>query len=240
MAEPVGGTLVLSPHADDVALSVGGSLHHGVFRRPITLATLFGRSNFVRGRFSPDWRSVTDSRREEDKAFATSLNADLRYFELAEATLRPSEGKDRIFARTAEEPMAVPASLTSALQQLLAAVRPDTLLIPLGLGCHRDHLLTQREGTALGRKATATIVYYEDLPYAAQLSNRKVRKHARTIDPDVRPMRIDIRATLKEKLRSVSLYRTQMASEKLMSAVEEMHRSGRSQVCEWIWTLGAD
>ena len=241
IARPVGGTLVLSPHADDVALSLGGSLHQEVFRRPITLATLFGRSNYARERFSPDWRGVTDARRGEDEAFAAALNARLWYFELDEATLRPLEGgEDRIFARNADGPIAVPAPLPPALRQLLAGVQPETLLIPLGLGCHRDHLLTQREGTAIGRKTTATLVYYEDLPYAARLSNRRIREHARGLDPAMRPTRIDIRPTLNEKLRSVSLYRTQMGHGKLMSAVEEMHRSGRSKVCEWIWTLGTD
>ena len=237
-----GGTLLLSPHADDVALSVGGSLHRGIFRRPLTLATLFGRSNFVSGEFSPDWRGATDSRREEDEAFAARVNARLRYFELEEATLRPigGGGGDRIFAATADEPMPVPAALTSALRELLATVRPEIVVLPLGLGCHRDHLLTQREGTALGRETATTLVYYEDLPYAARLGKRKIREHARALHPAVRPLRIDIRPALDEKLRSVSIYRTQVAPGELRSAVGGMHRLGRSKACERIWTLGTD
>ena len=91
--------LVLAPHPDDAALSVGGLLVR--LREPVVLFTIFGRSNYTSRGFHAHWQTVSAIRKTEDAAFAASIGATLRYPALPEAAIRIGPSERLIFRKQA-------------------------------------------------------------------------------------------------------------------------------------------
>jgi LmbE family N-acetylglucosaminyl deacetylase len=205
------GTLVLSPHADDAALSLGGCLLAGALPGPVTIVTIFGESNFMDGAFHADVRAVTQRRRAEDEAFAAAAGARLLFWSNAEAALRPSASTG-VFAAGFDVSLDEPAGLDAQLSSLLAASPPELVLSPLGLGCHRDHLLVTRLAGRLAKQHALPIAYYEDLPYAAAESMRGIRARARNIDRPLKPWLVSIAAEFSAKMAALRHYSSQIGA----------------------------
>ncbi|MEM8960948.1 MAG: PIG-L family deacetylase [Acidobacteriota bacterium] len=224
------GTLVLSPHADDAALSVGGALQRSFFPSPVTVATLFGRSNYSRdGGFHADWTEVTSIRRAEDERYATRLGIDLDYRELPEASLRDVP----IFAKNARETIAIPEGLEPTLRDLLAATRPSEVLIPLGLGHHVDHLVVHHVALAWPFATAVRRWFYEDLPYAAALGGRVIRRRARDVGLPLEPIDIDITEVVDQKIDALSIYASQLEPRDLRKVARHRRRFGRTRERLW-------
>jgi LmbE family N-acetylglucosaminyl deacetylase len=204
------GTLVLSPHADDAALSLGGCLHAAVLPAPVTIVTVFGESNFMNGAFHSDVAAVTGRRKAEDRAFAAAAGVGLLFWSNAEAALRPSDSRDGVFAAGFDVPLEEPADLAARLESLLVASPPELMLSPLGLGFHVDHLLVQRLAARLSSLHGIPLAYYEDLPYAAAMPIRSIRARALGIDSALRPWVISIPGELTGKMTGLAHYSSQI------------------------------
>ncbi len=227
-----GGSLLLSPHADDVALSLGGLLQLDLIPRPITLVTVFGRSGFSRDEgFSADWRANTRRRRQEDLAYAESLGLKLEYLELAEAGLRPRARP--LF--TSGRWLRAPLELTRILERQVAAAAPGSVWIPLGLGGHRDHLLVEKAATRIARARKLDRLYYEDLPYAAAVSERRIRRRAASISRSLRPISVNIGPVLDRKIESLRLYESQICEQYLRAIHEHHGRWETNRLIERLW-----
>jgi len=218
------GTVVLSAHADDAALSLGGSLLLGSFAAPVTLVTIFGRSNFMNGGFHGDHDLVTNTRRDEDHAFADRLGIQLRFLEFPEAGLRPLDSGDNLFAPDPSEAITPPEGVEEAVNEIVIESAPDVVLAPLGLGDHRDHVITQRQGRRIEDSGDARVAYYEDLPYAASLSLSHIRRRARAIDPRLTSRSIPISDTMERKLGLLDLYASQLGRKEKIAVLRHAQR----------------
>jgi LmbE family N-acetylglucosaminyl deacetylase len=214
--------LVLSPHADDAALSVGGLIQSLTPCRSVLVLTLFGRSNYSRNSDAGNWEAVTEMRKREDLAFTQRVGASLVYFDFPEAALR-YRSFDQIFARNSQR-LNCPSRMLNVLRKLLRQLQPVLVLAPLGLGSHRDHLVTMNLGRRICRDENIPIAYYEDLPYAEDYSERKIRQVVKRIDETLRPISVQIRFGLNAKLNNLSLYRTQISAEEMSSVAEYAKR----------------
>jgi LmbE family N-acetylglucosaminyl deacetylase len=186
---------------------------------------------------------VTGRRHAEDQSFADALGLRLDYLGLPDATLRPKSGRESLFAREAGEAFAAPAELEPALLTSLSESRPSYLLAPLGLGCHRDHLLLQRAAPSLAARAAARLAYYEDLPYAAALSRRQIARHARAVDRRLVPQAIPIGDALERKVGALQLYPSQIGRREIQAvrlhAWRPLRWLDRRRAVEQLWMAAA-
>ncbi len=234
-----GANLILSPHADDAAFSLGGILHLGLLRVPVTLLTLFGKSNYLEhGGFQPGWESATQTRRAEEEAFAARLGLDLDFRTLPEAALRESIEGDRLFASGAAEQLKDFPELFETLSASMRDAQLETVWIPLGLGCHRDHLLVQRTATRIAETLSLACCYYEDLPYAHWLSERSIRRHAEAIDRRIRPVFVAVESVIERKMEALGLYPSQVSGRHLDAVEAYARRWSRTEARERVWTIG--
>ena len=93
MSEGV-ATVVISPHSDDAAYSVGGAILAGFFPRPLLIFTPFTFSisgGYIQGEH--DMRKVTALRTAEDEAFVNEVGARLLRSGLPEAGLSSKTGE---------------------------------------------------------------------------------------------------------------------------------------------------
>lgn len=88
------GTILVSAHPDDVALSVGGSILAGFFKRPLLLVTVFsygGTAPFYHG--SHDVENLFELMVKEDKTFANAIGSRLLQLKMNDAALDSKSGE---------------------------------------------------------------------------------------------------------------------------------------------------
>ncbi len=176
--------LVLSPHSDDAAFSIGGVLA-GAARagQRLALQTVFA---------SDEWRGFGQAavRQTEDESFARSLGLALLPPLLDEAPRREARYRSgrRLFDWIASDDPLIDKLLDLLTRQLIAQPAAR-ILAPLGVGEHVDHQLLH----AAARRLPANVEYYADLPYAlmpghltARLRNLGEEHRAPSLVPAVR------------------------------------------------------
>jgi LmbE family N-acetylglucosaminyl deacetylase len=133
----------LSPHLDDGVLSCASLL--GRAARPV-IATFFSEGD-----------ELYAARRAEDREACRRLGAECRQLGLR-------DDRFRNFMEIVSAPTPVTKRSQRALAALLAELRPELVLAPLGVGHHVDHREVREAATALVEPGR--LLYYEDRPYA--------------------------------------------------------------------------
>jgi len=179
--------IFISPHLDDVVLSCGGTIN--LLRRKgfhVQVATVFAAS--PNSTLSPlakwmhqTWRLPYDApscRRDENSKALSYLGAQDICMSYKCSIYRQSKNgqhlyisKEQIFSQMWQHESKLLYTISEELQQILTSIDWMILYAPLGVGGHVDHLLVhqavKRACVGLNRNE---IVFYEDLPYALELS----------------------------------------------------------------------
>jgi LmbE family N-acetylglucosaminyl deacetylase len=169
----------LSPHYDDIALSVGATVRRlaDLGRSPQTLI-VFGSEPDQAQPLSPfaqslheDWGLSADDvigrRQAEERAAAAILGATMRVLPFRDAIYRGNLylSDDDLFGTPAEAERDLPLRIASALD-LPEQPDPDVrLYAPLAVGRHVDHQLVHLAGSKLAQRGW-DVWFYEDIPYA--------------------------------------------------------------------------
>lgn len=169
--------LVLSPHLDDAAFSLGPYLADASKKNKITVATVFTKSEKDLSDFAMacqldkglscdvDYMSI---RREEDIEWSNRINVKVIHGLLPEAPHRGYNSAKELFGSITELPN-FENDLNDWFLDLLHKTKPDAIFCPLGVGSHVDHVLVRQ--TVLNQKLSkAPIFLYKDLPYAEHVS----------------------------------------------------------------------
>jgi LmbE family N-acetylglucosaminyl deacetylase len=157
---------ILSPHRDDVALSLGLTLD-ALLRAgaSVEIINCYTISNYAPETLLTDSKAISDLRRREDCRFYAALHsapaetdlclldAPLRRGIVPSATRAPQESSDADDREALE--------LVSAVRNVATG---NALLLPLALGNHIDHGIVLRAGCVAGSQLQ--LGFYEDLPYA--------------------------------------------------------------------------
>ncbi len=166
--------LFVSPHPDDIALSLGAMC--GV-REPGTswrLVTVFSRTDFVAPEAPRDEKTATALRKAEDVAFAEAfrmIQVDLDFADFPLRTGLPVE-------TCTSAPVDATAMVLDALLSL--DVTPGTLVFaPAGLGHHVDHVAVHDATTEFAQRRGLPLVFYSEMPYGIRqdvprLANRQL------------------------------------------------------------------
>lgn len=220
---PPGVHSVVSPHPDDAALSVGGTLAMIAAlpsRQRLDLITVFTRSVYAPG-LDDGTRTeavVSAVRLREEARFAAEVNAELHVLDLPDASLRGYDDETERGAVLDED--RAPDLLASRLCDVTERLRPTVLWCPLALGGHVDHVLVRDAVVAIARKGM-NLVFYEDVPYAAEIGEDALLSYVRVLSFDMEPVLIDISDVWRTKLSLLRGYLSQLGPQDRM-AVERV------------------
>ncbi|GAA2987384.1 PIG-L deacetylase family protein [Actinokineospora diospyrosa] len=148
--------LLLSPHPDDLAWSLGGTLAR--LRGELSAVTFFGRTRYAPGHPAHGSDTATAVRAVEEDAWAAWAGVRLLRHDLPDASLRGFTDETEMGA--APEPEVV-----TAVSELLCAAlgqATDVVFAPLAVGGHVDHEAVRLACSTVD----VPVVWYEDLPYA--------------------------------------------------------------------------
>ncbi|WP_423146400.1 hypothetical protein [Rubrolithibacter danxiaensis] len=169
---------ILSPHIDDAAY--GLTLHISSFIKsevPLTLINCFTVTRWTAIPVeSKEVKDVMLLRETEDNQFNSFFNSAIKIINLnlLDAPLR----NGYIFQTMPFE--AIEWEMVEKLKNYLEENITGILLCPLGIGNHIDHAICREAVEQIYRKIK--VVFYEDLPYAARISQEAIFDHVKELE----------------------------------------------------------
>ena len=204
---------IISPHSDDAALSIGGTLATLDETVEISLLTMIGPSRCA-GTCAPlygDVEVVTQIRTAEDDLYGEFIGAKVDCANIQDVEMYVDANGSRWADRIMDKPDDVRLKqYTSGLKAYFEKYTPDVIVAPLAVGAHGDHAATHLALWSLLpellKKAPGTrVLFYEDLPYC-QYDQPALTRRLSDFN-NLKPLTITIDPTLKA--RGVSIYRSQ-------------------------------
>jgi LmbE family N-acetylglucosaminyl deacetylase len=233
--------VVISPHRDDAAFSLGLLLVTWAERgRPLQIINCFTISDYAPLRQGVGTAEVTRLRRNEDDAFAVRLGAHFRWHDLGllDAPLRLGCSSDIVCELVPGDRDA--ADIDVLARALEAAMGQGVLLAPLAIGNHIDHAITLLACTRLSTRCP--LAFYEDLPYAAELDLEDIQSpvgavaaaSGRTLEPVV----VSHPDAECQKEQLIRLYESQLSEEERLLILSHTRGLGGERI--WADRDGAE
>lgn len=213
LASPTEKWTVISPHSDDAALSIGGTLAQLNGSVDISLLTMIGPSRCA-GTCAPlygDIKAVTQIRTAEDDLYGEFITAKVECANIDDVEMYVDADGSRWSERIMDKPDDYRLNqYISGMKAYFENHTPDVILAPLAVGAHGDHAAThlalQSLLPDLLKKAPATrVMFYEDLPYC-QYDQPALIERLKDFN-NLKPTTITIDPT--QKAIGVSIYRSQ-------------------------------
>jgi LmbE family N-acetylglucosaminyl deacetylase len=175
--------LAISPHLDDVVLSVGGIVARTAENgADVFVATVFTADAPHPAAASPIieelnrfWNlgpSPMAIRRREDVAAVNALGARIIHGGLVDAIYRTDRERNclyptrtGLFSGRSDEDDIFPA-LNKLFADWIENFQPDAILCPLTVGRHVDHVVTSESFRSVARGRNLNVFLYEDFPYS--------------------------------------------------------------------------
>ena len=226
--------VLLSPHCDDVVLSVGGWLAKLKRCSPqileqVNVCTVFSWSKSSPRRLAVDGNSaqVTELRAMEERDYCDRAGVTLELLGLPDTSFLNIGYRDPLLLESDQRYV--------HLQQLLKSKLEDRIVIaPLSLGEHVDHRIVH-ECAKHHEGVTALTAYYEDLPYASWYDDRQRQAYiTKVLGESARPLHIHLEQVDKdEKIDNLHCYLSQMNARERGEVRE--YRAWGKQRCETLW-----
>jgi LmbE family N-acetylglucosaminyl deacetylase len=217
--------IILSPHLDDAALSVGGTIARlTVVGEAVLVVNICSGSPPLGGPFSSfaalqhtRWKLPADEavalRRAEDAAALAILGADSLQLDLLDAIYRMPEAyidDETLFGAVApDDPLAELAR--PSVEAIVAGSPAARVYAPLGVGNHVDHQAVYAVAAELAG-AGVPVLYYEDFPYAARQGSLAARLSAPGAPRGLAPVVTEIAGELERKIIAVAAYESQLGT----------------------------
>lgn len=173
--------LVISPHLDDAALSVGATIAHRTLRGYDTeVVTVFSGPNPIRvspaaSQFHQECGLGNDAmavRRHEDAVAMSILGANQHYLPYLDAIYRRErdggwlcQHRRQMFEISAAREQALVTDVSEGLAALAARIRPDLVMTCAGFGGHIDHAVVREATEHWATREHFQFLVWEDLPY---------------------------------------------------------------------------
>lgn len=205
--------LFVSPHCDDICLSIGGFA--AAVEAPSVLVTVFSDSDWV----DPSWSGeipngdVSSLREQEDRAYCARMGFERIALGLPDSGVRHAGQGD--LRRASGDESRLVDGIAQALAAIVADVGADVVVAPLGVGGHADHVVCRRAAQRLHQ----TLALYEDLPYAWEIPLWRIGLAGRQLRARLSPLVFESVSTTIEKQHALRDYASQ-CNQVMFDAVE--------------------
>lgn len=227
--------IIISPHCDDAALSLGGALINKILI-PKAIINVFTKTNWtIRGEGNVN--EITKLRVGEDTKMFKTLKIVTKYLGLKDAGLRENyKGINNKYLDKTLSPTRDP--IWNKLIKLIDNVYEeyeeiDNWFFPLGLGGHIDHRILRE--IALKNKELLklkNIYFYEDVGYDDTESEEKVKELIKTIPLVLNPKKLKYK-NIEAKLDLIKHYSSQIDPD-MLSQVKRTYE--KREEAEQVWS----
>jgi 2'-N-acetylparomamine deacetylase / 2'''-acetyl-6'''-hydroxyneomycin deacetylase len=151
----------LSPHPDDVALSLGSICGTQDRQLHYRLITVFSKTDWLGPNEPRDAELASKIREVEDVEFARTAAMERVDLGFSDFPLRTGRPVDQCMSASPDATGLVVAALLQMKWE-----EGTTVLAPAGVGNHVDHLTCRDAAVELGRQAGVPVLFYCDMPYS--------------------------------------------------------------------------
>ncbi len=201
-------TILVSPHSDDIAYSIGGTVLQNIFAGPLLMVTIFTRSNYSPCIKIYNSEIISKIRHLEDVKFAEKIKIEFQSFDFSEPSLRGYSRRD-VFANINPASDPIYTEVYDALSKSIKSSQCELIVSPMGLGNHIDHNIVSNICYRIANENNIRIVFYEDLHYASRLSLNQIKVRAFSISPNIKHRKINVTSIFNDKIENIKLYKTQ-------------------------------
>lgn len=230
--------IILSPHCDDAAFSLGASIIDSKFEN-ILILTIFSKSTCTANNLNNEIEEVTKMRKKEDQAFFSSCKSEveLSYLDLLDAPIRLNIREEDVCSYIK---MNSNKLLQNEIEHKIYNYLIDNSLIlsPLGLGNHIDHLIVREIAFRL-LKDNYNVGFYEDLPYAGTIPTTEIHSYINQLNKNeklyLKPVLINSKMSIDIKAQACSKYSSQIDDYTINNIKKHHSQLIIQQVSERIW-----
>lgn len=219
--------VIISPHMDDAALSMGGTILQD--NEKFKIITLFG-SNWTLDGINPDSNKVTNIRLSEEQKVIKLFKAEFVFANLPEATMR---GYNNWMAKCDLQ------KEKQLFKKIINIIKENTnvedeLFLPAAIGEHVDHALVFETIKSLNNKK---IRLYEDLPYATYGGTKeRIEKISNLYK--ITEVLTNINNTINAKLECLNIYKSQLTPDDIIKVKNYAKNLGKTaDFYERIWMI---
>lgn len=244
--------IVISPHYDDLVLSLGGvSLRWKDKKCVFEDWVVFSKSNYLPGDFlgNKDMSKtridfISSKRLKEERAAIKAINVSkINLLEQSEALIRI--GVDSIeehkegfpFGINEKEDKNAVKEIKSKLKKIF--LEDVQIFVPLAAQEHTDHLIVRKAVEEImeeEEKITAQIFFYEDIPYIFNASLKEQQKLEKFIKKHrLTPLTVSI--NIDKKIDLFDFYKSQAIERYRESARRHAMNIGEKNPCEKVYYL---
>ncbi len=237
--------IIISPHLDDAALSLGGMMllwQRAEFR--VLVVNVFSRSAWWRFDSAEAQKIIAVRAAEEDLAMRLAA-ANVQMLDLPEALQRGHSMENVFTAAAGAADQAATERIEEAVGSLCVRFPDAQWLLPLGLGGHVDHRICRDAAwrTLARCNRSKRAAFYEDQPYAAE-GDRKQIKSIPNMLAHLRPDRLQpaeyrLVDALPLKLELLRVYWSQFTWSRIAAVggyARQMSRDGAAERV-WAWDI---
>lgn len=242
LAHAVTRGVVVSPHLDDAALSMGAAMLSAANHTPFLVVDVFSTVFWWRFDLSEGILSrVQTTRDAEEKRVMRLTNSTLRRWGLAEAPLRGYPLKEIFTTIRKPESERTHEMIRTRVRDLAAEKPGERWFLPLGIGNHIDHRIARDaalDGLRDANVSAKNVAFYEDLPYAAQQPG--VQDFSGFLQNILPTSRLEILVRTKveaNKAKLLRFYYSQLTRPQIESVSEYASRIASRSPCERLWML---
>jgi len=229
--------LLLSPHSDDIALSLGGWLAYIKNEKPTTFDDMQAFTGFIWSQSLPHLQATdgnaakaTKIRSDEDQRFFDRFGIDLVFGMLPDTSILKIDICEPIDLATDQRSILIKDMLKNNLTG-------KTVFSPLSLGDHIDHRIFTQTAIEIAEQ-TQLSVFYEDLPYATwydedkrnAIIKSKLGPHAVAFDCQLNT------ENREEKRIGLACYASQLNQEEIDNVMTYRHLSNDFSL-ERVWVI---
>jgi LmbE family N-acetylglucosaminyl deacetylase len=227
--------LMLSPHADDVAYSIGGIVARLSMRADLLLMTIFGHSGWALPQASREKSSdaISAEREREDRAYCARRWIDYDLLPCPDSFVMGYDKTTELSTAATDDPRT--EGVVNLIRNAVACRVPQVVLAPCGLGGHVDHQIVRIAADALDH---VEVLYYEDVPYSSSLPLPELERQL-AVEGLTPAMTADIEVVLESKCEDMWGYRSQTSAstiaEMLLHAGRVGTGTGTARYAERLW-----
>lgn len=227
--------LYFSPHHDDLVLSSGG-----IIRRlsnlcdEIHLVNVFTNSlwapNFYHGRTKDE---ITSCRTKENGIYCKTIH--LRNDDLGfdDSMVRGYDDYGELNSDYLKDSLNL--IVANVIRSILDKEEYDICFCPLALGNHIDHQIVKNAILSNAKIAKKRVFFYEDLPYAANLSQDEMNEFENNLALQFNNFHFDITSIAKEKRQDIAIYKSQLEDGLIEKVLDYARRFNEKKFYERVW-----
>jgi len=214
--------LLLSPHADDIAYSIGGIVAQLSMRADLRLMTIFGHSGWALPQASCEKSAsaISAEREREDRAYCARRRIDYDLLPCPDSFVMGYDNATELSIAAADDPRT--EGVVNLIRNAVARRVPQIVLAPCGLGGHVDHQIVRIAADALDH---VEILYYEDVPYSSSLPLPELERQL-AVQGLTPAMTADIEVVLQSKYEDMWGYRSQTSASTVAGMLLHASRVG--------------